>query len=66
MYTIKEKLILLKGVLAEVHRRLSSSPSQEIEEIRFLIEEELNYPTSSDFHNMEQLRLRILKKDNHG
>ncbi len=65
MYTIKEKLILLKGVLAEVHRRLSSSP-QEIEDIRALIEEELNYPTSSDFHNMEQLRLRILKKDNHG
>lgn len=63
--TLKEKVIKLKGLLAEVLLALDDDSDDEdslLDKVANKIDAELNYPTPSDLRYMIQLRKRIINK----
>ena len=71
--TLKEKVIKLKGLLAEVLLALDDDSDDEehgleddtiLDRLADKIDVELNYPTPSDLRYMIQLRKRIINKQN--
>lgn len=63
--TLKEKVITLKGLLAEVLLALDDDSDDDdtlLDKVADKIDVELNYPTPSDLRYMIQLRKRIINK----